>query len=1009
MTDSLVLGDVIQVHGVAGSVTITLSRPVYRVEPFPPSRSWPGVEQARAQPSRLLLARYEVVPFTGRESLQRELADWMQGPAGSMSVRLVHGPGGQGKTRLAAFLAGEHANGERGWQVWQAREALPSSAVPSRLSMPAGAARVLVVVDYADRWAFTHLQALLSDLRTLAVRMPGGPTVRVLLLARSAGWWWQGLQEWLDADLDLPAEQVPLQPLGGEVDRYELFTAARDRFAAALEVAGCQAIDPPARLGDVRFAQVLSVHMAALAAVDAHHRGTTAPVDPERISAYLLRRERAHWQAWHSRHDDPLPTPPPTMGRAVWAATLTGPLPHLTGIAVLERAQIATLPENAAQVLADHQRCYPADDPATVLEPLYPDRLGEDFLALSIPGNTAAGCDTSAVDAWAGTALLPLLTPASGEEQPPPWTRAALTVLIETARRWPHVASRQLYPLLTAHPEHMLYAGSAALAALADLPDIDLALLEAVEALLPPGRHIDLDLGIAALSTRLTDHRLTATTDPARKAALHLNHANRLGNAGQHQPALEAGQRALKLYGELAESNRDAYLPNLAMSLSNHAVGLAAVGRRAEAVPISEQAVELRRELAELNRDAYLPDLAMSLSNHAVRLAEVGRRAEAVPVSEQAIELHGELAEHNRDTYLSNLATSLSNHAALLAEVGRVAEAVPIAEQAVELHGELAEHKRDAYLPDLAMSLSNHANRLAEVGRIAEAVPISEQAVELRRELAELNRDAYLPDLAASLNNHAVQLAEVGRVAEAVPISEQAIELYGELAELNRDAYLPNLATSLSNYANRLAEVGRIAEAVPVSEQAVELRRELAELNRDAYLPDLTMSLSNHAVRLAEVGRRAEAVPVSEQAVELYGELAELNRDAYLPNLAGSLNNHAALLAEVGRIAEAVPVSEQAVDLYGELAEHNPDAYLPNYVRSLAVQGRTLSQAQRHGEAVVPLVEALAIGLELPEYARDLVGAAAEVLHEVYRAGPQEVSETFETLTGQPLPDWIKE
>ncbi|TMR87853.1 hypothetical protein [Nonomuraea basaltis] len=101
----------------------------------------------------------------------------------------------------------------------------------------------------------------------------------------------------------------------------------------------------------------------------------------------------------------------------------------------------------------------------------------------------------------------------------------------------------------------MLNAGGAALAALADLPDIEPALLEAIEACLPSGRHIDLDLGIAALSTRLTAHRLATTQDPAPRAALHLTHANRLRNVGQHQNALKASQQAVDLYGELTRLN----------------------------------------------------------------------------------------------------------------------------------------------------------------------------------------------------------------------------------------------------------------------------------------------------------------------------------------------------------------------------------------------------------------------------------------------------------------------
>ena len=40
---------------------------------------------------------------------------------------------------------------------------------------------------------------------------------------------------------------------------------------------------------------------------------------------------------------------------------------------------------------------------------------------------------------------------------------------------------------------------------------------------------------------------------------------------------------------------------------------------------MSEEAVALYRELAAANRDAYLPDLAASLTNLGVRFAELGR------------------------------------------------------------------------------------------------------------------------------------------------------------------------------------------------------------------------------------------------------------------------------------------------------------------------------------------------------------------------------------------------
>ena len=218
-------------------------------------------------------------------------------------------------------------------------------------------------------------------------------------------------------------------------------------------------------------------------------------------------------------------------------------------------------------------------------------------------------------------------------------------MLIETARRWPHIAAGQLYPLLRAHPQLILQAGGAALTSLAALPGVDLTVLEAIEARLPPHRHIDLDVGIAALTARLAGHRLTTSSDPAEHARIHGDLGVRLHNAGLHQQALTATRNATRTWQQLAAAE-PGRLPARPGHLAEQPRGcrLAEVGRRAEAVPVSQQAVDLYRELAALNRDAYLPDLAMSLNNHALRLAEVGRRAEAVPVSQQAVDLNRELA-----------------------------------------------------------------------------------------------------------------------------------------------------------------------------------------------------------------------------------------------------------------------------------------------------------------------------------------------------------------------------
>jgi hypothetical protein len=82
----------------------------------------------------------------------------------------LHGPGDQGKTRLATQFAAESA--AAGWKVIAAFHG-PDADRPEPGSQDLrseGAAGLLVIVDYADRWLLTNLTWLFKN--TL---QPGSP------------------------------------------------------------------------------------------------------------------------------------------------------------------------------------------------------------------------------------------------------------------------------------------------------------------------------------------------------------------------------------------------------------------------------------------------------------------------------------------------------------------------------------------------------------------------------------------------------------------------------------------------------------------------------------------------------------------------------------------------------------------------------------------------------------------------------------------------------------------
>ena len=792
--------------------------PVYVLESWQPAPA-ADPEFLRELPSRMLNARFAVVDFTGRENELAELRRWREeGPR--LSVRWLHAPGGQGKTRLAAQFARESLT--EGWKVVTATHG-PGAILPPPGSQDlrlGGAAGQLVVIDYADQWPLTHLTWLFNNslFHDPAVR------TRALMLARSADAWPAVRGALANHQAGTSAHALATLPGGaggvGPGPRLEMFTAARDSFAVRYD-ADAAAIDPPGPLEQPDFGLTLAVHIAALVAVDAHVTRRRPPSGIGDLTIYLLDREHLHWARLYadgSHHLNPADptyhTPPEVMNRTVFAAALTGALPRGPGIAVLDGLRMTPGP---ARILADHGACYPpaVPDRATVLEPLYPDRLAEDFLALTLPGHAA---DYPA-QAWAAPTAEAVLTRGGGDV-PATWTARAITFLAAAAARWPHVGPDHLFPLLRADPRLALAAGSAALIALASLDDADPVLLEAIAARFPDHRDADLDAGIAAVAQRLAAYRIAEAGDPAEQARVHQDLGVRLFNAGRFDEALAASEEAVARWRLLVSVDPATYEPGLAQSLIDLGLRLHGVGRAEEALTVDRQAVAIHHLWAEVDPATYEPGLAQSLNNLSLTLTFLGRRSAALDAGREAVEVYRRLARTD-PAYEPGLAQALNSLGMALFQVGRRRKAVPAGRDAVAIYLRLARVDPATYEPDLASSLSNLGAFLAFARRREEAVSAGREAVALWRRLAAANPAMYEGELAGALSNLGSHLLKVGRREEARTVTSQAAASFRRLFAVRPAAFDDDMRVRLRALSRLLDRLGRPEDAGEIRTLAV--------------------------------------------------------------------------------------------------------------------------------------------------------------------------------------------
>ncbi|WP_345144225.1 tetratricopeptide repeat protein [Dactylosporangium darangshiense] len=924
----------------------------YRPTPVPLPAGLP------AQPSRLLNARFRVVAFTGREQELAELSRWRDVQGLRLSVRWLHGPGGAGKTRLAAELA--DASVVKGWKVVTAVHGPGSIQLPpgSQDMRTDNAAGLLLVVDYADRWPLSHLTWLMSN----AMLHRDVPT-RVLLLARSAYPWPAVRAAFSELAADC-SDQLhgPLPGHAAPAVRHHMFAAARDAFAARYGLADPSRIAPPPELGHPDFGLTLNVHMAALVAVDARARGDTVAADPVALTVYLLDREHRHWtQLYQNRvegteHD----TPPSVMARLVFTAALTGPMGHGGGAQLLRALD---LPGHPDRLLTDHRACYPPEEPGAVLEPLYPDRLAEDFLALALPGHSVTGY-TSAP--WAAADAVTVISFGEGDDadQPAPHVRRAMTFLAAAAApgRWPHVA-RHVADVLRANPALAAAAGGGALAALAELDDLDADVLAAVAAHLPEYQQADLDLGVAAIAERLTAHQLASTTDPVTRAQLHTTLARRLANAGLHQRAGVAAGQAVATLRALAETDPGAADPDLAAALYQHCRALVGLGQRTEPLAAIEQAAAIYRRLADVD-GAYLPQLASTLYMLGRALSDPGQMQQAIAVAEESVAVYRALVNTDPQAPLADLATALNSLGLRLDMAGRPLEGLGPLRDSLAIRRTLAEADPARFLSDLATSLNNIGGVLPHLDRREEALAATEEALAIRRRLAQINPHAYQVPLAISLSNLGMRLSELGQDDQAVAALREAVATNRALVEINPGANrqflvqsLYNLAGQLFGFAGRPSDAHR-REAAVLGEEAVAVARLLAADRPASYLPLLAKCLNNLSSTLSSLRRDKQALRCIEEAVAIREKLADGNEDNQLADLANSLENLATTLANLRRHKQSRIPQERAAAIRHQLATRRPDAIAA--ARSLADTSRSLAEVDPD-EYLPDLAAALAL------------------------------------------------
>ncbi|MFI9787134.1 tetratricopeptide repeat protein [Kitasatospora sp. NPDC051984] len=929
----------------------------------------PAVAPERAagpvrSPAALLRAARQVVPFHGRTELLGELVEWCE--RGGFGAWLLHGPGGQGKTRLAHELAARLS--ERQWAVLWPR---PDPGAEELADCRRAARPLLIVLDYAE-----HRTEQLAALVKAAAAHRGPTAFKLLLLARTDGDWWQQAVTADDVAQD-HLEFAPTRRLDPLLDepaaRPAAYRAALDALAAALPFVDGQsgpdwtgvaaALPVPAELGRAGYDNALTLQMAALAdlldttgSADFAGRPGAAVVEDR-----LLGHERRYWQ----RTAAALGLSPALSLRALDTVVAAA---NLAGAADREQADrlwrqlpaLADQPRDRRDtVTAWLGALYLAPAPQP-FGPLPPDRLAERHIARVLEADpTLPEQLLPALDADGTGQLLTVYTRAAAQPATAGRLDAALTALCV---RHHTTLAPYFVPLATRSPHPgPLLAALDAITADPGTPLDDLVALDPVLASVRPSlvrQHGELS---EVLAVRL---RQPAAADPARYGLALASALNGLAlwtsRLGRAEQSLALTEEAVGLWRTFFETDPGPHARGLAGMLDNLAARLGELDRPAEALAAAQEAIALHRTRADVDPSG-LADALVQLSTI---LGTLGRHPEGLAAAREAYDLSRRLAGADSQTHGRRWAIATTQLTIRLGDLGHLTECAEVARQAVRVYRVLAADDPDLNTSALATALSNESHAWRLLGRPDQGLAPAEEATALLRRLAESNPDARLPRLVTALTILADHLHGLGRHPEALARAREALTIARGLRADPLHTDRSAVAAALLCLSGLLDGEHQAGEGLTAAQEAVELYRALSADRPTAWTARLTTAIGQLSNHLLLLDRVPEALAARVEAADLLDALAS---PAFLPRQAEALEALGLLLTVLGRHADAVPVHAKAVVVCTALAGSAPSAHMPQLVRALIRLSEEFRLAGDLASAVRPARHALDLCRSLDE------------------------------------------
>ena len=410
------------------------------------------------------------------------------------------------------------------------------------------------------------------------------------------------------------------------------------------------------------------------------------------------------------------------------------------------------------------------------------------------------------------------------------------------------------------------------------------------------------------------------------------------GNAGRFQEAIQSFMKALKIYREIGDRNRqEACLFYIAQSYQNLKQYRAAIEMYQQSLQIAQENGNLKGEAVSSDRLGRLYATLKNYQNAIQYFQQSLEAAQKLDDSKLKETAQNNLERAQREQRVSqNQNNPQKVEADRLFEQGieefrisQFQEALQSFQEALKIYQKIGDRAKEAH------SLNNLGNVYHTLGEYQQAIEFFQKSLAIRQEIGIPKGEA---DSLGSLGN---VYKSLGQYQKAIELYQQSLIIQQEIGDRKGEA------ASLHNLGDTYQNLGQYQRAIEYHQQSLTIDKEIGDHNGKAiYLRGLGSVYS-------DLGQYRRAFEYYQQSLTTEKETGNRRGEA------SSLNSLGNVYRIIGQYRRAIEYYQQSLTINKEIGGRNGEGY------SLVGLGSAYYDLEQYQKAIEYYQQSLVIGQEL--------------------------------------------